>query len=562
MSTALVAARSGSAHPSGRRVLAAGLLLLGAVALVAFLAGEFALPALGQGDAGSGGPAPAVAEGQTSATQVGWNIALVLVLTLVNALFSMAETALVSIRRSRVDQMVEEGHRSARAVKRLVEDPPRFIATTQVGITLLGFASAAAAATTLAAPLFAPLQRAGLEPKTAETVAVILVTIVIAFVTMVLGEIAPKSLAVQAPDKWALLLAPFINFCAVVFAPLSWLVVKVSGVLVRPFGAKAEFEQPMITKEELEHIINEGEEHGQLDTEEQVILKNVFDLTETIVRKVMTPRRDMTAVPVEADFQVVLSTILDSGHSRLPVYQNTTDNIVGIVHVKDLLPLLQSEDPTDRTLDLRRTMRAATFVPESKSVLELLNEFRRSNQQVAIIKDEYGGTEGLVTIEDLLEEIVGPIRDEYDRDEPTIVPVSAGEWRIEGRQTIGDVNDALGTDLPESETYDTISGWIFNQLGREPLPGDHARSEDFEFIVEQVEGMRIHTLRALRIASGATDEDASNTAATAALPAPMRGGTSATTDENDRNGNAGNGARAFEPSPTDRTGDEKPTPAR
>jgi putative hemolysin len=372
---------------------------------------------------------------------------------------------------------------------------------------------------------------------------------------MVLGEIAPKSLAVQAPDKWALLLAPFINFCAVLFAPLSWLVVRVAGVLVRPFGAKAEFEQPMITKEELEHIINEGEERGQLDSEEQVILKNVFDLTETIVRKVMTPRRDMTAVPVEADLQAVLSTILDSGHSRVPVYEGTTDNIVGIVHAKDLLPLLRSEDPPSQMLDLRHTMRAATFVPEGKSVLELLNEFRLSNQQVAIIKDEYGGTEGLVTIEDLLEEIVGPIHDEYDRDEPTIVPVSDGEWRIEGRQTIGDVNDALGTDLPESETYDTISGWIFNQLGREPLPGDHARSDDFEFIVEQVEGMRIHSLRALRIVPAGADNGDEPTAAppTPALSAP-----------DDRNARYGdNGARASDLTPSNRSADEKPAaPAR
>lgn len=496
-------------------------------------------------------------------SELAFKIGTVVLLTLVNGLFAMAETALVSIRRSRVEQLIEENARGAQAVKRLVENPPRFIATTQIGITLLGFAAVASAATSLAAPLLPLFRSVGLGARAAETASVIAVTVLIALLTMVLGEIAPKSLAVQAPDRWALRLAPFINFCAILFAPLSWIVVRVAGVLVRPFGAKAEFEQPMITKEELEHIINEGEEHGQLDTDEQVILKNVFDLTETIVRKVMTPRRDMTAVPVEADLQAVLSTIMDSGHSRLPVYEGTTDNIVGIVHAKDLLPLLRSDDPTGQTLDLRRAMRAATFVPESKSVLELLNEFRLSNQQVAIIKDEYGGTEGLVTIEDLLEEIVGPIHDEYDRDEPTIVPVSSGEWHIEGRQTIGDVNDALGTDLPESETYDTISGWIFNQLGREPLPGDHVRSENFEFIVEQVEGMRIQSLRALRTATAGADESASEdgTAAAVALPAPSRTGDTPN-DGNARADDGGNGARAFGPSASGKTNDEKPAPAR
>lgn len=535
---------------TGRRAFWKAGFLISAFALAALFV--FGLSSFAQDGAGTPPTAPAVpAATNTSGVgaAVGWNIALVLVLTLINALFSMAETALVSIRRSRVEQLVEEGRRSARAVKRLVENPPRFIATTQVGITLLGFASAAAAATTLAAPLIGPLTSLGLEPRTAEAGAVIVVTIVIAFVSMVLGEIAPKSLAIQAPDRWALLLAPFINFCAVLFAPLSWLVVKVSGVLVRPFGAKAEFEQPMINKEELEQIINEGEKHGELDTQERVILNNVFDLTETIVRKVMTPRRDMTAVPVEADLQSVLGTILDSGHSRLPVYEGTTDHIVGIVHAKDLLPLLRSEHG-GRSLDLRHTMRAATFVPESKSVLELLNEFRRSNQQVAIIKDEYDGTEGLVTIEDLLEEIVGPIHDEYDRDEPQIVSLSPDEWRLEGRLTIGDVNDALGTELPEGETYDTISGWVFSTLGREPLPGDHIRNDDYEFIVEQIEGRRIHTLRALRLAStDASDGDDDGSAAAAvtisngpaapALPASGKNGSG------DIEGANANGARSF-----------------
>jgi len=519
----------------------------------------FAAPALAQ----EGLERPVDLSKPLTPGELTFKISTVVLLTLVNGLFAMAETALVSIRRSRVEQLIEENARGARAVKTLVENPPRFIATTQIGITLLGFAAVASAATSLAAPLLPLFRRVGLGASAAETASVIAVTVLIALLTMVLGEIAPKSLAVQAPDRWALRLAPFINFCAILFAPLSWIVVRVAGVLVRPFGAKAEFEQPMITKEELEHIINEGEEHGQLDTDEQVILKNVFDLTETIVRKVMTPRRDMTAVPIEADLQAVLSTIMDSGHSRLPVYEGTTDNIVGIVHAKDLLPLLRSDDPTGQTLDLRRAMRAATFVPESKSVLELLNEFRLSNQQVAIIKDEYGGTEGLVTIEDLLEEIVGPIHDEYDRDEPTIVPVSSGEWHIEGRQTIGDVNDALGTDLPESETYDTISGWIFNQLGREPLPGDHVRSENFEFIVEQVEGMRIQSLRALRTATGEADESANDDRTGAvALPAPARTGDTSN-EGNGRNGESdGNGARAFGPAPSGKTNDEKPAPIR
>jgi putative hemolysin len=222
----------------------------------------------------------------------------------------------------------------------------------------------------------------------AEGSAVGIVTVLIAFVSMVLGEIAPKSLAIQAPDAWALRLGRLIDLCATLFAPLTWLVIKVSGLIVRPFGAKAQFESPIVTKEELEHIISEGEEHGELDEDEQQMLHNVFDLTETPVRKVMTPRRDMTLVSVDADLPNVLQTIIESGHSRLPVYEGNYDKIVGMVHAKDLLPILGHDE---QSLDLRRVMRAAKTVPEGKSVMELLSEFRRSNQQVAIVKDEYDG---------------------------------------------------------------------------------------------------------------------------------------------------------------------------
>ncbi len=424
-----------------------------------------------------------------------WSLVLVFVLTLFNALFSMAETALVSVRRSRVEQLVEEGNRAALMVRRLVENPPRFIATVQVGITLLGFASAAAAATSLARPLVRPLSVLTQDAALAYTVAVVFVTIAVAFLTMVLGEIAPKSLAVQAPDAWALRLAPFVNFCATLFAPLTWLVVRVSNLLVRPFGAKAQFEAPVITEEELKQIIEAGEEAGELEEDEREMLHNVFGLGETLARSVMTPRIDMTAVPVESELGVILDTIITSGHSRIPVYEDTIDNIVGIVHAKDLLPIFKAEG---HDVELRRVLRAPYFVPETKRVSDLLAEFRRSNQQIALVQDEYGGTEGIVTIEDLLEEIVGDIRDEYDVDEPEVQVLSPTESLIDGRMGIDDVNDRLGTDLPHEE-YETIGGLVFGLLGHEPMPGDRVRHDGLEFLVEQVQGRRIRTVRVVRV---------------------------------------------------------------
>ncbi|MES2462933.1 MAG: hemolysin family protein [Armatimonadota bacterium] len=429
-----------------------------------------------------------------------WSLGIVFLLTLLNGAFSMAETALVTVRPSRVDQLVEEGRRGALAVRRLIDNPPRFIATTQVGITLLGFASAAAAATRLAPPLIPALDRVfpSRNATLAETIAVVIVTVIIALFTMVLGEIAPKSLAAQAPDVWAMRLAPFVSVFGVIFRPLTSIVVALSNLLVSPFGAKAQFQTPMITREEFEKIIEGSEKHGEIDDEEADIIRNVFDLSETTVRSVMTPRLDMTAVSVDATLEKTLETILASGHSRVPVYDGTIDTIVGIIHAKDLLPLLQQER---HEVDLRDFMREAYYVPETKRVSDLLAEFRHSNQQLAVVQDEYTGTEGIVSLEDLIEEIVGDIRDEYDVDEPEVQVLSETESIIDGRMSIDDVNDRLGIELPHDDV-NTIGGLVFSLLGQEPVSGDRVHSEGIDFVVEAMDGQRVSSVRAIQVSPG------------------------------------------------------------
>jgi putative hemolysin len=439
-----------------------------------------------------------------------WSLGIVFVLTLLNGAFSMAETALVTVRPSRVEQLVEEGRRGATAVQRLIGNPPRFIATTQVGITLLGFASAAAAATRLA-PTLVPALDATFpgNPQVLETIAIVLVTILVALFTMILGEIAPKSLAAQAPDVWAMRLAPFVSVFSVLFQPLTSVVVGVSNLLVSPFGAKAQFQTPMITREEFEKILDGSEKHGEIDDEEADIIRNVFDLSETTVRSVMTSRLDMTAVSVDANLEKTLETILASGHSRVPVYEGTIDTIVGIIHAKDLLPLLQRER---HEVNLRDFMREAYFVPETKRVSDLLAEFRRSNQQLAVVQDEYTGTEGIVSLEDLIEEIVGDIRDEYDVDEPEVQVLSETESIIDGRMSIDDVNDRLGIELPHDDV-NTIGGLVFSLLGQEPVSGDRVHSDGVDFVVEAMDGQRVSSVRAIQVSDGepaaTTREDAS-----------------------------------------------------
>ncbi len=436
---------------------------------------------------------------------VGSSLLIICVLTFFNAIFSMAETALTSVRRSRVEQLVEEKRSGAEAVKSLHDDPPRYIATVQAGITLLGFAAAASASIAIAPavqPLFASL---GWSARLAHNGAVTAVVILVAILTLVFGEIAPKAIAMQSADVWALRLAPFVNICAVLFSPLNAIVLGLANVVVRPFGARARFETPMISREEFRSIIETGTEKGEFDREEQTIVENVIDFSETLVRSVMTPRIDMTAVPVAAGLPETLQTVIASGHSRLPVYENTSDTIVGIVHAKDLLPLF-ADGNTPLGFSLRSVMRPPVFVPESRRVADLLAEMRRSKNQIAVVQDEYGGTAGIVSLEDLLEEIVGDIRDEYDIDEPEMRVLNARESLVDGRMNLGDVNDRLGLELSDDE-YTTIGGLVFGLLGHEPTEGESVLHDGIQFIVDKMEKGRVKTVRTVRAPGEVTGKE-------------------------------------------------------
>ena len=428
--------------------------------------------------------------------------AIIFVLTAFNAVFSMAETAITSVRRSRIEQLCEENRRGADAVRRLHDDPPRYIATVQAGITLAGFAASASAAIAIA-PAVAPyIALLGASPRIAANIAVAVVVVIVALLTLVFGEIAPKAIAMQSPDVWALRLAPFVNVCAILFAPLNAFALGLSNLVVKPFGAKARFETPMISREEFRAIIETGTEKGEFDRAEQTIVENVIDFSETIVRSVMTPRTDMTAVPVAAGLAQTLQAVIVSGHSRLPVFENTSDTIVGIVHAKDLLPLF-ADGNAPASFALRQVMRPPVFVPESRRVADLLAEMRRSKNQVAVVQDEYGGTAGIVSLEDLLEEIVGDIQDEYDVDEPGMRVLNPIESLVDGRMNIGDVNDRLGLELSDAE-YTTIGGLVFGLLGHEPKEGERVRHDGMLFVVETMEKGRVKLVRAVRETPGVT----------------------------------------------------------
>lgn len=424
---------------------------------------------------------------------IGWQLALIALFIVLNAFFAMVEIAFVSVRRTRIKQLVEEGNKSALTVQKLISNPTGFMATVQIGVTLVGFMASAVAAVSLASILETPLRHTGIGiiANNAAGISVFIVTVAVGFVTLVAGEVAPKSFALQRAEKIALLTSGIVNFVSIIMKPAVVAVSFVSDLLVRPFGGHARFTTPILTEEELKMLVQAGEEEGVLEEEEKAMIHSIFEFTDTIARQVMVPRIDMKCAEVTATLNELLEVVMRYGHSRIPVYEENVDNVLGIVHAKDLLPVLK-EDLHD--FDIRQVMRPAYFIPETKKIDELLAEFKRSKIQMAIIRDEYGGTAGLVTLEDLLEEIVGDIMDEYDIEERMIEVQDPDHAVVSARMDVDDLNDQMNLDIPESEEYETIGGFVFDLFGRQPLEGESVEHENVVFTVKATDGGRIHKI--------------------------------------------------------------------
>jgi len=422
-----------------------------------------------------------------------------ILLTFLNAFFTLAETALSAARHARLQDLIDEGGPDAGAAasaQQLLRQPTRVVATVQVGITLAAFAVAAIGASVLAPDFaYAVSPRVSSHPV---RFAVVSLTFLSALFTIVVGEIVPRSIALRRPEETALRIAGPLRGFMLLLNPLASVALSVSNLLIRPFGLTATFAAPMITEEELRATLEASAQSGAIEEDEKEIIRNVISFGDTDVRQVMTPRIDIKAIDVGAGLPPLLDLIVESGHSRIPVYEGSVDNVVGIVHAKDLLPALARGE---RTLDLHPLMRLPLVVPENRRIDDLLDEFRRSNVQMAIIQDEYGGTAGLVTVEDLLEELVGEIQDEYDREDAQFQTLEPGVYRVGARMAIDDLNDLLDLDLPHDD-FDTIGGFVFGQFGRQPGTGESVEYENLEFIVEKTDGRRVDEIKLIVAANG------------------------------------------------------------
>ncbi len=402
-------------------------------------------------------------------------IILVFLLSL-SALFSGSETALTSVNRIRIRRMIEEKVQGAERLDAILEHPSKFLAVILFMNNLVNIA-AASLATVIATQYF-------------KTFGAGIATGVMTFLILIYGEITPKSFAIQNAERFALAVAFPIQILSSLLYPVVRVLISITNFFIRILGGKILKEGPFVTEEEIKTMVEVGEEEGVIEEEEKEMIHSIFEFGDTIVREVMVPRPDMITAESTSPIKEILSLIMHEGHSRIPVYKKNLDNIIGIVYAKDILKYL-GEGKLD--VSLKSLVRPAYVIPETKKVNELLRELRKQKIHMAIVVDEYGTTVGLATIEDLLEEIVGEIFDEYDLEEAMIEKIDENTVRVDAKVGIDEVTELLGITFPEFEG-DTIGGFIFNLLGRIPSEGEKVPFENLLFTIEKVGGRRIRKI--------------------------------------------------------------------
>jgi putative hemolysin len=424
---------------------------------------------------------------------LGTDILIILVLILINGFFVAAEIAFVSVRRTRLDELAEAGDRGAKRAQVLMRDPGRFLAVIQVAITFLGALASAVAAVSIVTVVSEPLRQITFLADYADTIALLFVTSIVAIVSIVLGELIPKGLALGNPDRIARTVSGPITIFAKLVSPLVAVLVALTKLISKPFGIDPT-RTPELSAAEIRLIVEQGSQQGVLEAEEEQMISAVMSLSDSKLHEVMVPRIDIAAIDQEASFDDAVTLVLTEGHSRTPLYKESIDHIVGILYAKDLLRIIAAGGPRPR---LRDIMRPALFVPESQAVDDLLNELQRRRVHMAIVLDEYGGTAGLVTIEDLLEEIVGEIQDEFDEEEPMKVILRDGEAILDGRADIDEMGELVDPplELEDDEEYDTVGGFVYHRIGRVPVVGDTVAVDPFTITVIKVTGRRVGKVR-------------------------------------------------------------------
>jgi putative hemolysin len=423
---------------------------------------------------------------------------VVLALILIEALFVASEIALVSLREAQVHEMAESGRRGA-VVARLVRDPNRFLATVQIGVTLTALLSSAYGATTLSEDAKRALVSGGMSSGLAGFIGLVGVTMIISFITLVIGELAPKRLAMQRIETTARTVAPFVDGMSRLCRPVIWLLSVCTDLVVRIFGGDPSAAREQVSEAELRRMVADS---TSLSNDERRLIDEVFGAGDRQLREVLVPRTEVIFLEATTPIPEAAAEIAQYPHSRYPVIDESADNVVGFVHVRDLL----SPGAAERGSQVAELTRPALFLPGTKHVLDALSEMRRDSFHLAIVVDEYGGTAGIVTLEDLVEEVIGDIRDEYDNARADVIRLRGGGLDLSGLVNLDEAAEVIGTRLPEGP-YETLAGFLIAQLGRLPRTGDEVVHDGLRFTVHSMDGRRASRVRIAAIEEGA-DESA------------------------------------------------------
>ena len=421
-----------------------------------------------------------------------------LILTIINGFFSMSEMALTTAKRAVLEHEAEEGDRRAARAVAVAADTDEFLATIQVAITLVGFASSAVASTSLSDPLAHWLMSFGFAPLSAiaRGLAPVIITVAVAFVSTVIGELVPKRIGLANAENVSKQVVGTLSVFQTIAHPVVWLTGACADGLARLLRIKSADDRQNVSEEEIKYMVSEQDD---LLDEEKRMIHEIFDLGDTVAREVMVPRVDIQMAEDTQTVAEVLDAMRDTGFSRMPVYHEDPDSIAGIAHIKDLIePSLAGKGDDS----IASYLRDATFVPDTKDLLPLLSEMQTAHEQIVIVVDEYGGTAGIITIEDIVEEIVGEIEDEFDPDNKYLTRLSKREWLVDGRFSCDDAVE-LGWPIEESDDYETIAGWILELCDSVPDIGEVFEVKGYKFKVQSMRGQRISLIRVIAPAEDA-----------------------------------------------------------
>lgn len=419
-------------------------------------------------------------------------VLFIMVLVLINAFFAASEMAIVSLNRNKINCLAEEGNVKAKYLLKFLNEPSKFLATIQVGITFAGFLASASAATNISKHLSSALNKFSIPGS--DEISVVVITVLLSYVTLVFGELFPKRIALQKSEQIAMFAIRPILFISKITSPFVKMLTASTNILVKIFGMNLDNLEEKVSEEEIRSMIKVGEENGVINEIEKDMIDSIFKFDDTLAKEIMTPRINVFALELDTPIDELLNQIAEEQYSRIPVYENDIDNIIGVLYMKDLFIQLKNKDIDN--INIKTLLRPAYFVPETKNIDALFRELQSTNNHMAILIDEYGGFSGIVTIEDLIEEIMGNIFDEYDENTDYIKKIDSNTYLINGLIPIDEVNESLNLNLP-SDDIDTIGGFVVTLLGTIPKDDDDSTVEydNLKFKIEKVNEKRIEELK-------------------------------------------------------------------